>query len=346
MLFAFGIAVVVHALLIAFAGTILGFAILKNPDLLTQIAQSPERIIELTAQSVDSATVSPKIIQEQEKQEPAIFIEVDPSQATDTAPIKPKYYAAQNTIASNPDTRLDTDQPKIDGSQNKVIRSFSAPRQPTPLTPVQAQQATVENHPKKVSPKREPLTEETDKKPDQKPDTKDPGEKIKQTPGEMELRRKSGMSQPENEEGPEQRQRPASLAQAKAMLNDSKPPGEKMQQDGGVRRLSTVSNLSAGASPLGQYDAKVIDAIKGAWLSILDERPTMAEQGEVVVFFRLHSDGRVTDLQIRRTTASELHASFCVLAIDRPAPFDPWPPAVKYQLGRPYRDITFTFFYQ
>ncbi|MCD6052108.1 MAG: hypothetical protein K0Q55_3526, partial [Verrucomicrobia bacterium] len=60
VLFALAISVVVHIVLISLGATVLGIAVLRDPELLKQIAQSPEKIIELTSKSLETAPPPPK----------------------------------------------------------------------------------------------------------------------------------------------------------------------------------------------------------------------------------------------------------------------------------------------
>lgn len=342
VLFALGVSVVVHVLLIMLGVTVLGIALLRDPNLFKQIAQSPEKIIELTAQTLET---TPPIKVKPEREMPMLFIEVDPTRSGDVAPEKPKYYAAQNSLASNPDTKLDTDQPKIDGQRTEIIRAFEAPK--TQLKPLQAsrpQEAKVESRPEKSTKQAKPLPNPTAQA--LQPEKLVTADQAKQERGDLEKLRSVQKPTPKIEEASESRGRPKTIALAKARLADSRPAGEKMQQDGGVNRKEPTSNLAAGASPLGQYDAKIIEAIKYAWWGILDERPTMAMQGYAVVEFRLHANGSITELRVSQSTVNDMLSSFCQLAIDKPAPFEPWPAEVRRQFDKSYRDVRFTFFYQ
>lgn len=342
LLFALGVSVVVHVLFIMLGVTVLGIALLRDPSLLKQIARSPDKIIELTAQTLETAPVEIKT--EPEREMPMLFIEVDPTRPGDVAPDKPKYYAAQNSLASNPDTKLDTDQPKIDGKRTEIIRAFEAPK--TQLKPLQAsrpQEAKIEAQPEKNTKQAKPLPNPAAQT--LKPEKLVTEDQAKQERGDLEKLRPVQKTTPKIEESSESRGRPKTIAQAKAMLADTRPAGEKMQQDGGVKRQEPTSNLAAGASPLGQYDAKLIEAIKYTWWGILEDRSTVGTKGSVRVEFRLHADGHISLLRVTDNSVSEMLASFCLLAIDKPAPFEPWPPEVKRQLGANHRDVYIRFHY-
>ncbi|HEY1170027.1 MAG TPA: hypothetical protein VGH19_01540 [Verrucomicrobiae bacterium] len=343
LLFALVISLAVHAVLFALGATVLGVALLRDPELLKQIAQSPERVIELTAKSldVDRAILTPP--PPPAKEMPMLFIEVDPNQKPVDEPENVKFYAAQNSLAANPDTKLDTDQPKIDGRQTKMIRAFEAPKaQPKPLQPQSTPQAKVEADPFKNN---TPIADKTVKS--QQMAKQESGEG-KQERGDLEQLHPSQSQKTTSQqtaEAPSQ-QRPKTLNEAKLKSNDYRPPGEKMQQEGGVKRFAVNSSLQAKATPLGRYDAIVIDAIRNAWYAAIDNNPTIARKGHVVVRFRMHSNGRVSNLEIADTKVDAIMTAYCQIAIEKPSPFPAWPDEVKRELASTYRDVVFTFNYQ
>jgi hypothetical protein len=117
-----------------------------------------------------------------------------------------------------------------------------------------------------------------------------------------------------------------------------------MRQEGGVRRIGAVS-VDAKATPFGAYDAAIIRVIQQRWYDILDESTILTRSGKVVVEFRIHQDGRVTDLKVVDEDVGELLSLFCRRAISDPAPFAAWPSDMRRMVGRDYRDVRFTFYY-
>jgi hypothetical protein len=120
--------------------------------------------------------------------------------------------------------------------------------------------------------------------------------------------------------------------------------GEQMRQEGGVRRRGMVA-LDAKATPFGAYDAAVVAAIQQRWYDILDESAFITRSGKVGIEFRMHYDGRITDLKVVEQDVGELLTLFCRKAISDPAPFAPWPSDMRRMIGRDYRDVKFTFYY-
>ena len=136
--------------------------------------------------------------------------------------------------------------------------------------------------------------------------------------------------------------RPRTVKEALARRAESGLVGEKMQQDGGVKNLG-VSALDVRGMAFGAYDAAIIHAIQQRWYSLLESRPT--PRGKVVVEFRMHYDGRVTDMKINDADVGELYALFCQKAVQDPSPYPRWPSDMRRQLQADHRDVRFTFYY-
>jgi outer membrane biosynthesis protein TonB len=264
------------------------------------------------------------------QQIPLMFVEVDPATASKEAPANAKYYSAQNSKASNPDTLLDTTSPKFTGIQTHVPKVETTPHnKPMPLQPApEKPKATDDKESKptsKSSPKvgdlamAKPIAKPPDEsKPDPKPD-------------------------PDAASAIETHKRPRTLAEAAAQ---KMIPGEIMKQDGGVKTKNTVSTLDAIGSPFGEYDRELINAIQTRWDSlILDQRLSPDHPGEVMLQFRLHYDGRVTDMKVIETTVSEILTFQCQRAVLDPAPYRAWPIELRRVMEADYRDVLFTFFY-
>jgi outer membrane biosynthesis protein TonB len=147
---------------------------------------------------------------------------------------------------------------------------------------------------------------------------------------------------PEPSEADRPRPRPLTIKEAVARRAESGLVGEKMKQDGGVKRLD-VSALDVRGMSFGAYDAAIIQAIQQRWYSLLESRPT--PRGKVVIEFRLHFDGRVTDVRVNDADVGELYALFCQKAIQDPAPFPRWPSDMRRQMQADHRDVRFSFHY-
>ncbi len=72
-----------------------------------------------------------------QEEAPLLFVEVTPEQSTPEPPKDPKFYSFANSQAANPDASVDTAVPKIDGTQDKVPKTFDTLRpsaEPLPPT--------------------------------------------------------------------------------------------------------------------------------------------------------------------------------------------------------------------
>ncbi len=119
-----------------------------------------------------------------------------------------------------------------------------------------------------------------------------------------------------------------------------------MQQDGGVPRHAFTSSLDAKATPFGEYDAAIIEAVSQRWYDLLDSRRFAQDRnGKVMLRFKLKSDGSVIEVQTLENTVGDLLGYLCQEAIEEAAPFAKWPPDMVRMIGANYREVTFTFYY-
>lgn len=140
--------------------------------------------------------------------------------------------------------------------------------------------------------------------------------------------------------------RPRSLIEARSRMQDNPIAGKKMQQEGGVRNRLAFSALDAKATPFGAYDTMMVAAIQARWDNLLERaRYSSDKRGRVVIQFRLHSTGRITDVTLGDNTVGDFLASVCQSAIMDPAPYPKWPPEMQRLFSGGYREVRFTFYY-
>ena len=248
--------------------------------------------------------------QQEFREIPLSFMEVDPALLTPTPPKEAKFYGAQNSVAANPEPEKKPD-PKVDGQQKNIVRAETVPKpKPFPLQP----SAEPPKPAQEAKPKVEPIGDMA------KAEIKNP------TIGEPQ---------------PEVRERPRRLAQVQP---ERMLAGQKVQQDGGASARGRVS-FDVKATPFGAYDAKFIAAVQQRWYDLLDSSRFTQHSGKVVLEFRLMYDGRITDMKVDGNDVGELLGLLCQRAILDPAPFDPWPGDMRRMIGQNYRDVTFTFYY-
>lgn len=306
------------------------------------------------------------------------FVDVDPAQASEP-PKDTKFYSVVSTRAANPDAKIQSNVPKMDGKQEQFAKVTEvtkplppaeppptpSPKAPTPppeakpapeakpQPPPPAPQAAP---PKKVEPQPlQPAPTPTPKPAgDTLPQPKPPAPpapvqvaKAPTTPPSAAIPTLNPSTAkpappPEPGEAETKISRPRTIKEALARRAESSLVGEKMKQDGGVSRLG-ISALDARGMAFGAYDAAVIQAIQQRWYSLLESRPT--PRGKVVVEFRMHFDGRVTDVKVNDADVGELYSLFCQKAIQDPAPYPRWPSDMRRQMQADHRDVRFSFFY-
>ena len=257
---------------------------------------------------------------------PLMFINVSPAQATAEAPKDAKFYSDKNARAANPEPDKITEIPKIDGNQTEVVKTEDVsrpkftPLQPSPPPPQPPQEPQPEVKPKPAA----PPGDLTLAKPSPKP-IKDTGEA--------------------NEPKEAKPARPRTIKEALAQLQNSQLPSQKVKQDGGVKRRNEMASLDTKATPFGAYDAALVEAISQRWFTLLDQRDYASDsRGKVVLQFRLHHDGRVSEMNVAENTAGEVLGLICQKAVLDPAPFAAWPSDMRRTLGDT-RNIQFTFYY-
>lgn len=262
---------------------------------------------------------------------PLTFVDVDPAQAALEPPKDAKFYSSLSTKAANPDPKISTDVPKIDGQQTKIIKSFDT-LQPQKAPP-QPQPPPLEKLPDK------PFTEAKAKpaggpaagdlflaKPQIKPSF-DSG--------------KDGHDSTEAQAVP--RPRPRTVAEAKLQKGIVQSP--KMKQEGGVQRLGAPAFDVKGKS-YGAYDAAIVEAVQQRWYDLLkDYRYANDGAGKVVLEFHLNQDGKITEMKTASSDVDEILSLFCQRAVLDPSPYAAWPSEMKREIGASFREVRFTFYY-
>jgi hypothetical protein len=283
---------------------------------------------------------------------PLQFVEVDPLAATEQTPPETPLISTANTLAANPDPpKVAQAVPKIDGRREDSLKTFDT-TQPSPTPPPPAARETAETAATPVpavesKPKIEP-------KPAQ-----EVLEPLIPTPGETQLAKADPKSvQPEIRERlepqtlqkeqlpqePVKPRRPRTLAEARA--SKGALVGERARQEGGVQRQALQSSLNVKASPLGDYNYRMVLAVQSHWYRLLEERHFALErQGQVVITFDLHADGTITGVTTKESNVGDVLSFLCELSVMQPAPFGKWPPDVRRLIGGDVIPVTFTFNY-
>ncbi len=288
---------------------------------------------------------------------PMVFVDVDPSQASLEAPPDTPFYSPVNSVAADPDPVDDQAQPRLDGKQDKVLKTLATERSAAvplqPASPAEAQpESSARQRPPEVvdraQPEPKPLEPEVAKV---EPVTR---AVPRVEPGNFEAAKPVPQPQPvasamPSGTGMEARERPRTLAAARADRNvnpHSALVGEKYRQEGGVRRFSVQSSLDVRGSPFGNYDARFVSIVQQCWLELLQQqRYTLDRVGKVVLRFKLTFDGRIKDMETVESNVGEIFTLLCQMAITKPAPYDKWPTEMRKMIREDHREVMFTFYY-
>jgi hypothetical protein len=263
-----------------------------------------------------------------EREVPLMFVDVDPAQAVAEAPKNAKYYSSKSTRAANPDADQASNQPKINGKQSLVVKTEDVPRaERVPLQPAVPPSPQTKPQPEQ---QRQPQAEA----------------KKSLTPGDLAFARSEALlREAKKQEELQPQPKPRTIVEALSRPQNSAIAGERMRQDGGVQPHAERVSLDVAGTSFGAYDAALVAAIQSRWYSLLDAQRLTRATGRVVVSFRLHDDGTITDMVAEDSTVDVLLSALCQRAVIDPAPYAPWPSDMRRQVGESYRDVHFTFFY-
>jgi len=276
---------------------------------------------------------SAETAREEYRETPLLFVEVDPAQAEETPPKSALYYSSHSTKAANPNPRPVSESPRIEGTQDKVMKTFETLKlDAQPLVPAPVAAAPVETL--KPVPEVRPLP-----RPALDAGNLEFAKAAPQVNADRGMGESSAPSRP-----PQIKERPRNLAEARQRRGLIE--GNAIQQEGGVDRASEVSLLDVSGRSFGGYDAAVVAAVQQRWYDLLVDRQYALERsGRVMLEFRLHHDGRITDMRVRDNDVGDFWALICQKAVEDPSPYAKWPPEMRREIGRDYRDVRFTFHY-
>jgi outer membrane biosynthesis protein TonB len=261
----------------------------------------------------------PPLVLAQEEAQPTIFVDVTQPEAE--PPKKTLYYSDKNSHAGNPDEDKNSNQPKLNGKQKDIPKAEDTPRMSR----------------QKPSAPQQQLRPSPEKQPDEAADPSSPMNLGDQKPKQVAERTTT-----EQKPSPQQQQRPRTLKQ---VAEQQHLPGLQMHQDGGAHRRLSPS-FDVRATPFGDYDRALIDAVQNQWDSLLDSQKFAEDRtGRVVIRFDLEYDGTVRNLEVLENGVGEVLSYVCQAAIEDSAPFGKWPDEMRQEIGANSREITFTFDY-
>jgi hypothetical protein len=276
-------------------------------------------------------SVAKKPALERPSQTQLTFVEIDPALATPQPPKKPMFQGAQNTVAANQEIKVLSPMPNIDGRQEKFLKTIEDAKPktkpqpaPAPATPSQPQITASRSAPRQsYLPGDLAMVR--------------PSDKAQEGKGEAEA---GDQAAAQRQPLPEH-QRPRTLAEAQSRNGNY---GPQTHHVGGVGNVSPDVSLDVQGTPLGDYIADMVDAVRAHWYQLLENKSADIT-GKVVLRFRLHPDGRVSDMTVLQNEVSDLLQMACERAVLDPK-FKKWTREMRLNLPNDFYDITFTFFYE
>lgn len=137
--------------------------------------------------------------------------------------------------------------------------------------------------------------------------------------------------------------RPRTVKQAKSQ---SRLKGVKMEQSEKAKRMALTSLPDEKEKPFAPYNLIIIDAVQNRWHQLFDaQRSAPNLTGRVVLQFKLHQDGRVTEMKVLESTVGESLSLFCQKAVLDLSPFARWPAEMRKQIAADSRTVTLIFKY-
>lgn len=346
--YAFGVSVVLHLMLFV-AFDLAGRWGIFAESVLSQAVEASLAEQEDESQPIEfEFQLEPEVM-------PTLFVDADPEQASEEKPDETPFYAVVDAVAGDNSPEDSLEQPEIDGTQDKVLKTMD--------TPI-AQEAIV-SVPEEVETSLEDELDEEMAAEMLNPSVSE--QAVLDTEGDDEVQVDEG----ESEQTPEELAmlRPSIPAFETIEFRDSKiveprPPaqkrprtisearkqkglvGEKMKQEGGAKRFQLLSTPNLLATPFGEYDSRVIQAIQQRWFDILGSMPTARNaRGRVVLKFNMRSDGSVIGMEVVEDSVGVIQSLVCQKAVSEPAPYGRWPDDMRRMIGADSREVRFSFFY-
>ena len=271
------------------------------------------------------------------------FVPVDPKTATPEPPKKPTplFSNANSRAAQEEPAKGEQPQSVIDGQNDLIPGSFNHPTPPAQTQPTAASKTL---SPVDLQPKK------TIRKPTASIAVNPTGTSVKKS----KLAALNDPLEPANVLGqpvplkPEtalpDEPRPTTLAEPNQRLAAAAmQASQKMKQDSDAQRKPPAS-LNVRLTGYGDYDARFVNAVRLAWMQYR-AKPGWFQPRTVVVRFKLHHDGTITDLAVGENSAKTIQAYYCRQALEIPGPFAKWTDTMRREIGVDFRPCQFTFRY-
>jgi hypothetical protein len=107
-----------------------------------------------------------------------------------------------------------------------------------------------------------------------------------------------------------------------------------------------IPPLHINDSQFAAYYKALLKAVEERWIGLLEQRDYgHQETGVVVLEFKLHQDGRVTDMKVVDSTVNQVLSLICQKSVLDPCPFAHWSSEMQRSIGAEYCALTLAFKY-
>jgi hypothetical protein len=114
----------------------------------------------------------------------------------------------------------------------------------------------------------------------------------------------------------------------------------------GTNAVRLIPSLGIKESQFGAYYKAFLGAVEGRWIGLLEQRDYGHQKaGAVVLEFKLHQDGRVTDMKVVDSAMNEVLCLICQKSVLDLCPFARWPNAMQQSIGAEHCTLTLAFKY-
>lgn len=257
------------------------------------------------------------------------FVPVDLKTVTPVPPKENTPIYSNSQAAQEKPTRTEQPRPFIDDQNDLFPNSFNQP--PALLNP--APTAAQTPQPQKTSPN---------------PAATVPAEPVSEPPRTDEFATLKEPLKPVDVLG-----KPIPLETNTTLLDPPRAPkrrsevdikdSQKIKSDGGDSRKGSPSP-GLRLTGYGDYDARFVDKVRQAWLRYR-AKPGWFDPGKVVIDFKLHHNGAITDLVVRGSSAKPLQDYYGRQALMVSAPFTKWSETMRREIGADFRQCQFLFHY-
>ena len=332
--------------------------VLITVDISDTITTQPSPV---TIRTERKKEIKPELEQPKKDQNSNIFIPVNPKSTTPDPPENnTPFYSNANTKAANQQPKkINHKQPFIDGendlfpgtfnnnnsSLNPIQKSATQPAQtataPRPIPHVQLPPHETAKIPHEQIPINKGLLTQAKEEQSILSGKIQPNDAAKY-PAPLQNKTANNSIVPTLPGGPKNTRAPT-LSEQKRRLKTGMLASRKMKQEGGVARIG-VPALDVRLTGYGDYDARFVQAVRLAWLRFR-EKPGWFYPGRVVVDFKLHHDGTISELTVQKNATTAVQSYYCKEALAGPAPFEKWTESMRREIGTNVRSCRFSFHY-